>query len=106
VKVLEAFPALKMVTTHLGAWDDWEEVERHLVGKHIYMEISFSLEQLTREEARKIILRHPAGHVLFGTDSPWTDQGKAVSLLRELKLGEEREALILRENAMKLLNSV
>ncbi len=106
IAVLERFPDLKLVTTHLGAWEDWEEVERHIVGKHIYMEISFSLECLPKETARRIILNHPAGHIIFGTDSPWTDQGSALRHLKDLDLGQKLEQQILRENALKLLNSV
>lgn len=106
VRVLDRFPDIKLVTTHLGAWDDWEEVEKHIAGKRIYMEISFSLEYLSKEVARKIIMDHPEDHVLFGTDSPWTDQGNTLALLRGLDLGQEREELVLRENAVRLLNSV
>ncbi len=106
VKVIEHFPGLKIVTTHLGAWDDWDEVEKHLIGKNIYMEISYSLDLLKKERAKEIILNHPGHCILFGTDSPWTDQGKTLSFLRGLELGEEKEALILRDNALNLLNSV
>ncbi len=105
-KVLQAFPGLKLVTTHLGAWEDWDEVERYIVGKEIYMEISFALEYLDRERARDMLLRHPREFVLFGTDSPWTDQGSTLTLLKRLDLGAERENLIVRENALRLLNSV
>lgn len=106
MRVLDRFPDIKLVTTHLGAWDDWDEVEKHIAGKRIYMEISFSLEYLDKEVARKIILHHPEDYVLFGTDSPWTDQGSTLALLKGLDLGQEREELILRENALRLLNSV
>lgn len=103
LRVLESFPALKIVTTHLGGWDDWEEVRRHLVGKNIYMEISFSIDALGKEAAREMILNHPPQYILFGTDSPWSEQGKVLSLLKSLELGEEREELILRNNALNLL---
>jgi len=106
MRVVERFPDIKLVTTHLGAWDDWEEVETHIVGKRIYMELSFSLEYLEKERAKKIILDHPGEYILFGTDSPWTDQGKTQALLRNLELGQGLENLILRENALRLLNSV
>ena len=104
--VLGRFPGLKLVTTHLGSWEDWDEVERHIVGKKIYMELSFSLECLTKEAARRIILNHPKEFVMFGTDSPWTDQGSAIDLLKSLELGQEMERLIFWENALNLLNSV
>jgi predicted TIM-barrel fold metal-dependent hydrolase len=101
--VLDAFPDLRLVTTHLGAWEDWDEVEKHLSGKKIYMEISFSLDCMPRETARRIILNHPEDHILFGTDSPWADQGKAIELLKSLELGQELENCILRTNALGLL---
>jgi hypothetical protein len=69
------------------------------------MEISFSLEFLD-DTVKKIISDHPTEYILFGTDSPWTDQQKTLSLFRELRLGETKEKLILRENAVNLLNSV
>ncbi len=105
ITVLKKFPPLKLVTTHLGAWEQWKEVEQFLLGKQIYMEISFSLEFLD-DIVRKIILNHPPEYILFGTDSPWTDQQKTLSLLRGLQLGKEKEELILWENAINLLNSV
>ena len=105
IAVLKKFPSLKLVTTHLGAWEQWEEVEQFLLGKPVYMEISFSLEFMN-EVVRKIISNHPPEYIFFGTDSPWTEQQKTLSLFRGLQLGEEKERLILRENALKLLDSV
>jgi hypothetical protein len=70
------------------------------------MELSFSLEYLGREAATRLIMNHPGDHVLFGTDSPWTDQGNTLALFEALGLGEEIERRILRENALALLASV
>ena len=106
IRVLERFPGLKLVTTHLGSWEDWDEVEKHIMGKKIYMEVSFSLDCMNRETACKLILNHPKDHVLFGSDSPWADQGQAVMLLKSLDLSQERETRILRDNALKLLAAV
>ena len=105
LRIHKAFPGIKMVTTHLGSWDDWSEVEKHLIGKEIYMEISFSLEYLDKEVAKRLIMNHPEEYIFFGTDSPWTDQGNTLSLLRKLDLGKKRENLILRDNAEKLLTA-
>lgn len=104
--VMEEFPAMKLVTTHLGSWEQWEEVEERLLGKRIYMEISCSLESLKEKDARNLILNHPERFIFYGSDSPWTDQGETLALLGRLELGPERERLILRDNAMNLLNSV
>jgi hypothetical protein len=106
-RILGMFPSLKLVSTHLGAWKLWEEVEQYLLGKPVYMEISFSLDFLDEHDAvRNIFSNHPPEYILFGTDSPWTAQEGTLSLFRELKLGEEKENLMLRENALTLLNSV
>ncbi|MBN1675824.1 MAG: amidohydrolase family protein [Kiritimatiellae bacterium] len=101
--VTERFPDLKLVTTHLGAWEDWDEVERHMLGKPIYMELSFSLEPHSRAQAGKLLSEHPMDYLLFGTDSPWTDQAETIQRLRALDLGAARENAILGGNALRLL---
>lgn len=67
------------------------------------MEISFSLEFIDKKRARKMILSHPSDYILFGTDSPWTDQGETLNLLKKLKLPIEIEEKILYLNAERLL---
>jgi predicted TIM-barrel fold metal-dependent hydrolase len=106
LKVTQMFPKLKFIATHLGAWQQWDEVEHMLAGKHLYMELSWSLEYLAPDKARQIILAHPSDCLLFGTDSPWTDQGKTLSLLSNLELPKELERKILRDNAMVLLGLI
>ncbi len=103
VRLLDKVPNLKFVTTHTGAWEDWDEVERHLLGKPVYMEISMSLENLGSERAREMLLAHPEDRVLFGTDSPWASQAETLRLVRELNLGAGRERLMLHDNARTLL---
>ncbi len=106
VRILERLPEFKLVTTHLGAWEDWEEVEKRLIGRKIYMEISYALDIIDREQARRMILAHPADCVLFGSDSPWTGQDRTLSLLKDLDLGPERLRRILTDNAAALLGTV
>ena len=103
-KILEKFPKLKFVATHLGGWEDWNQVEKHIIGKPVYMEISFSLDYLSKERAKKMILAHPDDHILFGTDSPWKSQKITLQLLKDLNLPKSLESKILYENAKKLLN--
>jgi len=102
--VIEKFPRLKFISTHLGAWQDWQQVQQFLIGRTIYMELSMALEYLEPEVARNMILAHPADYVLFGSDSPWTSQQNTLNLLRQLQLDVEREKLICRQNALRLLN--
>jgi len=104
--ILTRFPELKMVTTHLGAWQQWGEVEELLAGKNIYMDISYTLDQIDPQTAYRIILKHPKEYVLFGSDSPWSGPQETYKHLQALGLGSEREELILRKNGLSLLDSV
>ena len=103
IDVIKKFPDLKFIATHFGAWEDWDEVEKHLISKQIYLELSFSLELLDRNKAEKMILKHSPDYLLFGTDSPWTDQKNAVNILKSLNISEEAKNKIFYKNAYKLL---
>ena len=106
LNVLTRFPDLKMVTTHLGAWQQWAEVEEMLTGRKIYMDVSYTLDQIDTQTARRIILKHPKEYILFGTDSPWSGPQETYKHLQALKLGDEREELIIRKNGLALLESI
>lgn len=103
VRVIERFPDLKLIATHLGAWDQWEEVEQELAGRPLYMDISYVLHMLEPERARRIILSHPGDYLLFGTDSPWADQQTVLNELRALHLPARLLEKILWRNGAKLL---
>jgi len=105
LRIKEAFPTLKFITTHLGAWRLWDEAREYLIGREIYMEISFGLDELPPGQAREMIMAHPDGYILFGTDSPWTDQAKTLSLLKNLSLPEGKLKQVLAGNAASLLGT-
>jgi predicted TIM-barrel fold metal-dependent hydrolase len=101
--IAESFPGLKLVTTHMGAWRQWEEVRRYLLGRRIYMDISFAMEELGPERSRQMIMDHADGYVLFGTDSPWTDQQQTLSLVKKMRLPQKKLQGVLAGNAVGLL---
>ncbi len=101
--VLKKFPDLKLITTHLGGWDDWQEVERLLIGRPVYMEISFALEFLSPARMRQMLTAHPAEYLLFGTDSPWQDQTACLRKLEFLNLSKTLMDKMLHSNGTKLL---
>mgnify|MGYP000120864877 CR=1 FL=1 len=104
--VISKFPDLKLVTTHLGGWQQWDAVEEFLIGKSIYMETSFSLQYLDHKKLKQMLLAHPADYLLFGTDSPWTDQGVEIDGFRNLGLSEMLLDKIFSRNARNLLESI
>jgi predicted TIM-barrel fold metal-dependent hydrolase len=76
-------------------------VANELIGKNIYMEISFALDYLDAAMAKKMLETHPADYILFGTDSPWRKQDGTLELLRKLNLEPARMEKILFGNAKK-----
>ncbi len=103
LSLLQMAPGLKLITTHLGGWDEWEDVRRLLTGLPIYMEISFALDFLDQIRLRDLIVNHPPDHILFGSDSPWADQATTLKMLKKLDLDPELEQKICRDNALALL---
>ena len=101
--VVERFPKLRLIAAHLGAWCDWDEVERHLLDQPVYFDTSCSFEFMDRAQAERILRRHPADRLLFGSDSPWVDQQRTIEDLRAFGLGREVEAQVLGDNAAALL---
>jgi len=97
------FPELRLISTHFGGWDIWDEVEEILIGKNIYMEISFALHYLKKEQIVRMLNNHPMEYLLFGSDSPWVDQAECITKLKALQLNDNLLAGILSENALRLL---
>lgn len=102
-KVVEEFRGAKIVAAHMGGYDSWDEVEKHLAGKPLYLDTSFSIHRLGREKFLKLAGRHGFDRILFATDSPWKDQLEEVEKIRSLALPEDVQEAVLAGNAAKLL---
>jgi uncharacterized protein len=102
-RVLDCFPRLKIIAAHLGGWLDWDEVEVHLLGRPVYLDVSTCFDFMEREQAERILHGHPAEYLLFGSDSPWVDQLRTLEQLRSFGLDAGVEAAVEGENAAGLL---
>lgn len=100
-----AYP--KLVLAHMGGYDRWEEVEQKLLGRNIYLDTAMCFEEeiphMSVEQFRSFVDKHGFKRILFGTDSPWADQGRSVEMIRSAGLLKEQEAAILGGNALQLL---
>lgn len=94
----------KIVLAHTGGYDQWDEVEQLLVGKHVYFDLAYSLGHVPDKQLLRIIDNHGADRILFATDSPWSDQKEDIKYLKSLGLSQEEENAILGENAAMLLH--
>ena len=58
---------------------------------------------MDKKSAKRLIKSHPSDYLMFGTDSPWTDQKNAVKLFKSLNLNKELCDKILFKNALRIL---
>ncbi len=117
LNMLRAVPYEKIVLAHLGALGQWEEAEE-LFGRNVYIDTACALypwrdregnltsggyTPLDRESFTKIVRKHGVERVLFGSDSPWTDQKESMDLIKSSGLTETELTAVLGGNAKRLL---
>ena len=118
-RALEQVGPVKLVLAHMGGWRQWDRVEALLPGTGVYLDTSFSLGEITPlddghyrpgdlpllDEAAflRMVRRFGPDRILFGTDSPWDDQGAALARLQALPLEPAELEAILGGNAKRLL---
>lgn len=103
-RVIDALRPKKMILAHLGGWKQWEDVYELLAGKDVYLDTSFTFDYMEQDFFLKILEKHGHEKVLFATDSPWSDVGKAVEVVRNMPLSHDKIEDILAGNARKLLS--
>lgn len=109
----------KMVLAHMGGWNDWDSVEKYLAGSDYYFDTSFSVGainkrpdlpdpmrtyNMTDEDFVRLCKKHGINKILFGTDSPWSDQKEYVDKINSLNFTEYERSMIFYSNAKELLD--
>lgn len=112
---------IKIILAHMGGWKNWESVAEYLANTSAMLDTAFSLDKITpiddfhtdeflnllnADDFMKLVKAFGTNRILFGTDSPWTDQSKSLEFINNLPLGKEDKARILSENACELLGGI
>lgn len=113
---------VELVLAHMGGWRQWDMAEELLAGESVWLDTAFSageitpledgyyssdeLSMLEESDFLRMIRKFGADRVLFGTDSPWSDQKASLELIQALPLENEEKESILGNNANKLLNII
>lgn len=119
--VLDAVKPDRLVLAHMGGWRCWDQVEQSLAGAPVWLDTSFTAAPirpaketsrapeesytLPAEQFCRLARKHGCKRILFGSDSPWSDQKEAVKLLEKSGLTPEECSAILEKNAERLLGS-
>jgi predicted TIM-barrel fold metal-dependent hydrolase len=101
--LIDALPQLPLLCTHMGGWSMWDEVERHLLGKNVFLETSFTSAFLPAERLADMVRRHGSQNICFGTDWPWNDQAAERAHFANLGLSEDDVKNIEYRTAQNLL---
>ena len=117
--VVDEIGSFPFILAHMGGWNNWDEVPYYLADTGVYLDTAFSggcmtplpdgywkeedLQMLRPEPFAQLIRAFGADRVLFGTDSPWSDQAQTLAYIRALPLAEAEIEKILGDNARELL---
>ena len=117
--VLKEVQPQKLVLAHMGGWGNWAQVESDLAGAPVWLDTAFTYGRLgaypgmepsphtdtvlAPADFVRLVRKHGAEKVLFGTDSPWQDQVEYVSRLQAIGLTNKELDAVLWKNAAGLL---
>lgn len=102
--ILPGLKGAKIVCAHSGGFKYLDDFEKYLLGREeIYIDTSYSIGKMDTKQLERIYKEIDPGHILFGTDSPWDDQKKAIEEFLSLNISDEIKNKALYENAESLL---
>ncbi len=104
-KISDLFPQLNLIAAHFGGFQVWDDVEKFLVGSPVYFDTSFAIINLGIERFRSMVISHGIDKIMFGTDSPWTDQRMEVETLKKCGFSSGELDKIFHKNAEQLLSN-
>jgi hypothetical protein len=95
-KLRKNFPGPKLIAAHLGGFSHWKFAVEHLAGLDVFFDTSSSLSFIDDATLRELISRHPADHLLFGSDYPLFDPADEIALVerRIAPLGVTAETIL------------
>ncbi len=101
--VAKAFPKLKMVFAHMGGLRMEQAVLEHLAGiKNLYFDTAMAATYNDKNLVDKIIKKHGAGRILFGSDCPWENPIDTLNFVDGLHLSRDEKQAVFAENILKL----
>jgi len=103
-RIAESMRGGIIVATHLGGYEQWDDVEEYLCGKDVYMDTATGFEYFSKEQFLRITEKHGADRILFGSDAPWSNARDEIEVIKSLPLSEEDKGAILGGNAQRILS--
>ena len=105
-RLARRLPDLPIVATHTGGWRQWDRIGQLEDCPHVYTDISMTLSEMDDDVFIRLLAVFGEDRVLFGTDSPWTDQKEMVERINGLPLSDGFKEKIFSLNAIRFLGAV
>jgi len=102
-KIATWFKDLTIICTHVGGWKQWDRISCLSGCENVFTETSLTMSEITDEEFIKAISFFGEDRVLFGSDSPWTDQHEMLQRTLRLHVSDSMKEKMMYKNAAKLL---
>ncbi len=119
-RVVDRIGNFKLIAAHMGGWRNWDEALEMLADTSVMIDTAFStgmivprgdaqwlesdLKMLDADQFMKFVKAFGADRIIFGTDSPWSDQATSKKFIEQLPINEDCRKKILGDNAARLLN--
>ena len=104
-RTVACYPDLQLVLAHLGGLRMWDDVRRHLLpaGENVYFDTAYVSFYMGQEDMGELIKDIGPERVIFGSDYPWEEPGRAAETIKGLGLCDAEEQAVLGKNAATLL---
>ncbi len=102
-KIVREVPGIKLIVPHMGGHAMWRDAEELLLGLPLYIDTCYSQYALLASGMERMIKKHGAERVLFGTDSPWKRADDEIERIHALSIPSSDKDRILYKNALELL---
>jgi predicted TIM-barrel fold metal-dependent hydrolase len=102
-RIADAMRGGIIIAAHFGGHAEWDDVERYMVGRNIWLDTSMGFEFFPEEQFLRIVRNHGADRILFASDSPWSDAKAELRHLQSMPMSDEDKAAILGNNARRIL---
>lgn len=97
--VMKNFPRLRVVAAHMGAMFNWDGGAEPIFGSRAYLDLAFVPGLVESNELVRMIRKHGADRVIFGSDSPYADPQFVLDGFDQLPLNDDEREAILCNNA-------
>ena len=102
-RIAEAMKGGVIIAAHLGGIFQWDDVENYLAGSAVYLDTSIGFDFFPHDQFCRIVRKHGADKVLFGSDAPWSNAKTEIERLKSMPLPKGDIDSILYGNARRIL---